>query len=60
MSDLKRCPFCGGEAQITENYAGQTRIVCTNYSGGCAVGQLFWYDFREDAIEAWNRRTSDG
>ena len=63
MSELKPCPFCGGEAIINEiephthvfatfmpDYGGSTFIECT----GCTYaisGQT-----KDEAIAAWNRR----
>ena len=63
MSEIKKCPFCGGEADshmtISKNYIdrpdGQPLwfVECTNEecvaSSGC-------YDTVEEAINAWNQR----
>ena len=61
MTELKPCPFCGGEAiivneAIRENVYGETikgtAIGCRNCE--CHM----FYRNRELAIEAWNKRTS--
>lgn len=81
MSELKPCPFCGGEAKFLiklHSERGITRgwefgIYCTK----CDVttpktcyklevqlngaGQIdITEDERQQAIEAWNRRVTDG
>ena len=63
MTELKKCPFCGGEAIINEiephthifstfmpDYEGATFIECSECT--CGVSG----ETREGAIEAWNRR----
>lgn len=76
MDKLKPCPFCGGEAEIhrmrvsykarSPKYEGIALVArckkCYAYSPhkrGTLIG-----NFRETeetkAIEAWNRRASDG
>ena len=61
MTELRKCPFCGGEAIIVneatrKNVYGETikgtAIGCRNC--GC---QMFNRN-REFAIEAWNKRAS--
>ena len=64
MAELKRCPFCGGEAGLLcGDYKSQQKsqevwIVGCN-TGGC-LGRIFpvkvRYESREEAAEAWNRR----
>lgn len=51
MTELKPCPFCGGEAKLTEPYMNIYVISC----GNCGVGSAI-YTNSEQAIEAWNRR----
>lgn len=54
MEKLKPCPFCGGEAELYENYYHGCNIYCLE------CGVEFECDSKEEAIEAWNRRVSDG
>ena len=57
MADkLKPCPFCNGEAILSDHadgYYGLYVIVCD----GCGV-MTDYYNTAEEAIEAWNRRVS--
>ena len=62
--ELKKCPFCGGEA-IIHTVEANTHVFAkqmTDYGGGtfiecrkctCALSG----ETEEEAIEAWNRRT---
>lgn len=54
MSELKPCPFCGGEANI--DFLGGFnvyRVRCTKCP--CDMGR-YWYSRKDDAKKAWNRR----
>ena len=48
--NLKRCPFCGGEAKCIEFYGLYHVICCNCYVAGkdCST--------RESAVSAWNSR----
>lgn len=65
MSEIKRCPFCGGEAEIMDEH---------KYIGGASQGfhrkyihcvkccnrtMSYDYDDKKAMIRAWNRRVSD-
>ena len=57
MSNLKECPFCGGEATLTnklskDEYGQRLWNVCCF---GCANRTSSYWD-KEIAIEAWNTR----
>ena len=60
MSELKRCPFCAGKAELV-NYGltGKLEVVQCLVCG--ARTRVFDPDIKrgESAIEAWNRRASD-
>ena len=54
-TELKKCPFCGGEAGITTKETDQlTYIRCSN----CGVATPLYYA-KVKAIEAWNTRIDD-
>lgn len=59
MINLKKCPFCGGDAEIfnTGNYWQKTfyGIHCKKF---CCM-QAKFYSSEIVAAEAWNRRASD-
>jgi Lar family restriction alleviation protein len=56
MIELKKCPFCGGEATVGANeyYDGANTfyIYCTS----CGVQQMTTKIRTDEAIAAWNRR----
>ena len=54
---LKPCPFCGGEAELVNigtNLCDPITVECKQ----CKCNTQ-WFDRSCDAIEAWNRRTSN-
>lgn len=65
--ELKPCPFCGGEAEITRfdvewpgMYAKYEYSGCCNNSRCLAdMGLAYKQDCEEDALAAWNTRTPD-
>lgn len=52
MSDLKPCPFCGGEAREEEAGDGGKFIECST----CSACTALHYDRAENLVSAWNRR----
>jgi len=61
MSDLKPCPFCGGEANLVGyGLTGVMKVVQCSDCG--ARTRAFDPKIKrgENAIDAWNRRASDG
>ena len=49
MSELKRCPFCGGEAKLVgDKYHW---VLCDGCQGGSHA-----FETVEEAINAWNTR----
>ena len=67
MSDLKPCPFCGGEAKICgPDDERMSYVACSNIACYCALGEDYDRDAmpdhsfatEEDATKAWNTRAS--
>jgi len=59
MSDevkLLPCPFCGGEAKVAGYDICSFEVACTDCKAG--VGWVVDYQFKADAIAAWNRRAA--
>ena len=59
--EIKKCPFCGGEAKIVQEY--DAMIGKTFYFCACVdcTATIFDGEVEEkQAIEAWNRRVDDG
>lgn len=57
--DMKRCPFCGGKAEllyIGKSFHNDCFIKCLK----CKVEQGHVYKSKKSAITAWNRRKYDG
>ncbi len=62
MTKLKRCPFCGGEAEIKVRYdiwlhPANFEPHCDTF--GCQGSVGFAYGTKEAAIERWNTRTPE-
>ena len=56
-TELKPCPFCGGDAELSHKRNLNTWIVeCSNQD--CPASYMIGADFETEAeaIEAWNRR----
>lgn len=64
MPELKPCPFCGGKAKLHHKYemmTGYSYIYCTRCRTETEkFAQSCSHSSDEKAIEAWNRRVSDG
>lgn len=60
MNELKRCPFCGGEAELKRYECGDWQIICY-HKVGCIMREDLENGYFEDAdlqtiIRAWNSR----
>lgn len=55
MENLKRCPFCGGEAVLNSDFH---QVSCGNPLCG-VLPQTWTSDTDEEAIERWNRRVCE-
>ena len=63
-TELKPCPFCGGEAVLEPYKARKGYEANIQCNGGClALMRTITYDTEEEAIEnvvkAWNRRADN-
>lgn len=63
MEEIKKCPFCGGEAKVRRDdmRRGEKEIVYVRCTSCHATGHKFvedgdYDDYSDKAIEAWNRR----
>ena len=54
MTELRKCPFCGGEAEMFVSDVTDRAVV---YCKGCDA-QIQMKPNEEEAIEAWNNRVS--
>lgn len=62
MSELKPCPFCGGEAEIVRHLSGWHPVA--EHRGWCPMHRVDppddeYYETRSYAVENWNRREND-
>ena len=72
--ELKKCPFCGGEAHLVSDYSSEHEEMrwnvwheCGGFEGestgyGCSLHPWFdtpWYKDEQTAIAAWNRRADN-
>lgn len=64
MEELKKCPFCGGEAETIGNYSARRKekyratIKCVECDASISRDSEAGINCAEkEAIEAWNRRT---
>ena len=58
MTELKKCPFCGGEVKISTEQVDAVTEVYNFVCSSCDSYTYFDFCDREEAIEAWNRRTT--
>lgn len=62
MSELKPCPFCGGEAALVPTRETTVRewfVTCDNLECNVLVCCTKRYYTEAEAIEAWNTRADD-
>lgn len=54
-NELKPCPFCGGEAKVS-NVFGRAGVICKD----CQAEMRGYLGMTEEEVkEAWNRRVTD-
>ena len=54
MTELKHCPFCGGEASTYVAYDDGYYVCCDECGCGLPV-----FNTEQEAIEAWNKRVGE-
>lgn len=59
MSELKPCPFCGGEARLLPHIFYGLKNTYGVECSKCGVMTMQFYDTERDAEKAWNRRVKD-
>ena len=61
MEELKMCPFCGKKAQIymyrIYDYKIKYAVRCNTHNCNGHPLEPVWFDSKEEAIKAWNRRS---
>lgn len=56
--ELKPCPFCGGEAIITDKFFNCVAVICKSCRASSEEFPISKkYCANEKAAEAWNKRT---
>lgn len=59
MEELKKCPFCGGEAEIKIHYGFKREVIAAFvYCKDCGAS-TYSYVSEKTAREAWNRRAEE-
>jgi len=53
---LEACPFCGGEAYVSDSSNVEFCITCVDCSVSIYVDHDTSIDFTSDCVERWNRR----
>lgn len=58
MEELKRCPFCGGEAKsdYAINDYNRWGVFCLDCGASVEVADYKDEDTKDNAIRAWNKR----
>ena len=56
MTDLKPCPFCGGESEIETEECSGYDVVCKTNDCFMDKGGGGIFDTEQEAIKAWNTR----
>ena len=55
MTELKPCPFCGGEAELVHPRGGTYIVGCSNED--CPIWCGLAFNTKEHAVKFWNTRT---
>ena len=57
--ELKPCPFCGAEGKLIRHIYHKLNDTFGVECLGCKAQTWQFFSDREDAIEAWNRRSGN-
>jgi len=59
---IRNCPFCGGTAEESEDNEMEITIECKRCEASIyrCVDMGCEENYRQECIDAWNRRTIDG
>lgn len=57
--ELKPCPFCGSTKIEVRNIKGGWSVGCATTDCLCQWWYMRQYNGKENAIEKWNRRTTN-
>ena len=58
MEELRKCPFCGGEAHVHEHIFHKLPSTFGIECDVCGAMTNGFYSYRAEAIAAWNRRVT--
>lgn len=58
-TEIKPCPFCGGEAHVYQTLGEKWACGCNLLVGSDKCGISAIRMIRNDAVEAWNRRVME-
>lgn len=57
MEELKKCPFCGGEAEFIRSvYSRDWKVSCAMSRTCYVIPSTDFFETKEEAVIAWNRR----
>lgn len=59
MSEIKRCPFCGGVPEVSDGTWSGSAIHIRCRCGVQMFGGRNHFSSTEEAVTAWNRRAGD-
>jgi len=54
MTELKPCPFCGGNSEVHVTEAEYWYVICLECGTISGI-----YSSEDEAMKAWNRRVSE-
>lgn len=58
-SELRPCPFCGGEVQKKIGMFGLNFFDCRGCGAEVSFDNIYYNTFKEEVVNAWNRRAGE-